>query len=135
MSQIRLFQALVIASVVLHLAWLVLPTPTPPIGAEDALRWQGYGGTAFLQHPFVYFGAVAGKVAAAIGLLLFRPWGRWLLVAVLMASLAQLPFNGIGVALPQESVVGALTGIVDGAVVALAFVLRESSGATKEVER
>lgn len=135
MSQLRVFQGLVVASVLLHLAWLVLPTPTVPLGADEALRWQGYGGTTLLQHPLVYTAAVGGKVAAAVGLLLFRPWGRWLLLAVLTASLAQLPFNGIGVALPQESVVGALTGIVDGAVLALAFVLRGDPGAAKGAER
>lgn len=54
-------------------------------------------------------------------LVLFLSWGRWVLVGLLLVSLAQLPFNGIAVGLPHENVIGALTGLIDGAILALAF--------------
>lgn len=74
-----------------------------------------------LQHSFVYVAMGVAKVIAAIGMVLFLSWGRWVLVGLLVVSLAQLPFNGIGVGLPYENFIGALTGLVDGAVLALAF--------------
>ena len=74
-----------------------------------------------LQHPFIYVAMGVAKLTAAIGMLLFLSWGRWVLLGLLAVSLAQLPFNGIGVGLPHENLIGALTGLVDGAVLALAF--------------
>lgn len=121
MSRVRLFQLLVLLSVVLHFAWIVLPGGNPSPEQQEALRWGGHGGVPLLQHPFVYVAMGAAKLVAAIGMVLFLSWGRWVLAGLLALSLAQLPFNGIGVALPYESLIGALTGLIDGAVLALAF--------------
>lgn len=88
---------------------------------QEALRWSGYGGTPVLQNSLVYFGLAAAKLVAAVGLFFFLSWGRWVLAGLLLVSLVQVPFNGVAVGLPHENLVGALTGLVDGAVLALAF--------------
>lgn len=123
MTRIRTFQLLVIASVVLHYAWVFLPdeimNPSPE--ASEMLRWSGYEGTSLLQHPVFHISIAAASGLAALGLCFLRPWGRWLLVAELAVSLAQLPFNGIAVALPIDRLVGALDGLVQGTVLGLAF--------------
>ena len=121
MSRVRLFQLLVVLSVVLHFAWLAFPAGNPSPEQQEALRWGGHGGVSLLQHPFVYVVLGAAKLVAAIGMVLFLSWGRWVLTGLLAVSLAQLPFNGIGVGLPYENLIGALTGLIDGAVLALAF--------------
>jgi hypothetical protein len=128
MSRVTFFRTLVVLSVVFHAAWLVLPFvfEAPPGPLSEALRWQGYGGVASLQQPLFYAGVGAAKLIAAVGLFMLLFWGRWLLGIVLAVSLAQLPFNGLGISLPHESVLGALTGLIDGAVLALAFVLPTS---------
>src|SRR5688572_16642615 len=106
MSRIRLLQGLVILSVVLHFYWIFVPSSSSNLSSEalEALRWSGYGGRQVLQHPLVYWGIAAMKLLAAVGLVFFLPWGRWLLVLVLGLSLLQLPFSGIAVALPYDSV-------------------------------
>jgi hypothetical protein len=121
MSRVRVFQALVVLSVLLHFAWLLLPGGSASPDAQEALRWGGHGGTLALQHPLIYVAFGAVKLVAALGLLFFLAWGRWVLACLLLVSLAQIPFNGIAVGLPHENVVGALTGLVDGAVLALSF--------------
>lgn len=125
MPCIRIFQTLVLFSVVLHFSWLLLPSGDWHVSPEthEALRWSGHGGVQLLQHPAFYIVAAAAKLVASIGLVLFKAWGRWLLVLLVAVSLAQLPFNGIAVALPHETSIGALAGLVDGAVLALAFSL------------
>ena len=57
-----------------------------------------------------------------MGLLFFAPWSRWLFLAVIVVSLASVPFRGITVAAPLDTLIGSLAGLVDGLVLALAFV-------------
>jgi hypothetical protein len=134
MTRIRAFQLLVIVSVALHLLWIFLPlvlTVTPDL--NEAVRWSGYGGLSVLQHPLFYISITATKIVAAVGLLLFLSWGRWLQLAVLATGVAALPFGGVSVALPLDNVIGALQGVADGAILGLAFSSPIADGIRKDV--
>jgi hypothetical protein len=123
MTRISVFRILVVSSAIFYLAWILLPyVPrdyTPPV--KDLLSSSGYGASAWVMNPAFYFSVGAGKLLASIGLFLFRPWGRWLLLAVVVTSLASVPFAGISVGVPLDSIVGYFTSLTDGAVLALAF--------------
>lgn len=117
---------LVAASLSLHFLWLGLPLVdrSTTREMEEALRWSGYGGVPFFQHWAFHTAMAVAKTVAMLGILLFRPWGRWSFLALLVVSIATLPFGGISVGVPKDAVIGGLLGLLDGAILALAFVVR-----------
>lgn len=123
MSRIRFFQTLVIVSAFLYLAWFFIPYLPRSHSREvwRALNMSGHGASSVIQHPAFYLAIGAAKLVATLGLLLFLSWSRWLLVVVLVISIFSIPFAGLTVAPALDSFVGALTGLADGAILALAF--------------
>lgn len=123
MARTRIFQLLVLASLVSYLLWFFLPySPRAfPKEVSNLLAWGGYGSHSWTQHPFFYLSIGLGKVVSSIGLLLFLSWGRWLLLAIVVVSVASVPFSGMAITVPLDNLVGSLTGLTDGAILALAF--------------
>ncbi len=123
MARTRIFQLLVLASLASYLLWFLLPySPRAfPKEVSDLLAWGGYGSHSWAQHPLFYLSIGLGKVVSSIGLLLFLSWGRWLLLAIVVVSVASVPFSGMAISVPLDTVVGSLTGLTDGAILALAF--------------
>ena len=123
MSRIRAFQLLAVASAVLYAVYLALPHVGIGHSARvsQLLGMSGYGALPFTQHPAFYLSFGVAKLLATVGLVLFLPWGRWLLVAIAMAGLASLPFTGLSVGTPLDGIVGSLLTLSDGALLALSF--------------
>ena len=123
MSRIRVFQLLCIASAFLYVTYLALPHVGLRYSAQEAqlLRMSGYGGLPFIQHPVFYLSFGVAKFIATVALVFFLPWGRWLLVVIVLAGLASLPFTGISVGTPLDGIIASLLTLCDGAVIALAF--------------
>ena len=88
---------------------------------QALLALGGYGAAPWVTEPVFYLSIGAGKLIASLGLILFLSWGRWLFLAIVVTSLASVPFAGIAIAPPLDSVVGYFTVLTDGAILALAF--------------
>ncbi len=123
MTRIRIFQLLVVVSLICYLAWAFLPYTSRvfPKEVSDLLAWGGYGSHHWTQHPLFYISIGLAKIISSIGLFLLLSWGRWLLLLVVVVSVASVPFYGMAISVPLDSFVGALTGLSDGAILALAF--------------
>jgi hypothetical protein len=123
MLRIRAFQSLAVASAVFYAAYLALPHLGIDHSAQvsQLLSMSGYGALPFTQHPAFYLSFGVAKLLATIGLVLFLPWGRWLLVAIAVAGLASLPFTGVAIGAPLDGIIGSLLTLSDGALLALSF--------------
>jgi hypothetical protein len=123
MTRIRAFQILVVASALLYLAWMLLPH-SPQAYSHDVqqiLAWSSYGSAQWYTDPRFYISIGVGKIVSSIGLFLFLSWGRWLLLAVVVISMAAVPFAGVSVSMPFDSIIGGFLSLSDGAILALAF--------------
>jgi hypothetical protein len=120
---LRLFQAMVVASTAIGLVlffWPYLPLPISPPGA--AFRGQaGAGALAPAVSQVAFYVAQPMWILSAIGLYFLRWWGRFLLVATYaLTSLASL-VGGMQVQFEFESLLATIATLMDGAVLALAF--------------
>lgn len=87
----------------------------------NILSLGGNGGSTWVREPWFYLSIAAGKLLSTVGLVLFRPWGRWLLLSVVAISLASVPFAGISVGASLDNLIGYFLSLTDGAILALAF--------------
>lgn len=86
-----------------------------------------------MHHPVIYILICATKTFAALGLVLFLSWGRWVLLGLMTVSIATLPLYGLNVVLPLDNAIGALLGVVDGTILGLAFSSPIADGMRKNV--
>lgn len=123
MSPFRAFQLLALASLAAQLLYLALPYApierAPQFAA--ALELHGDGGAALIVHPITWATFLIAKFFSTAGLLLFRKWGRLLLVAGVVLNLAILPFAGVLALPPADNLVNALIYLLDGALIALSY--------------
>ncbi|HWV19046.1 MAG TPA: hypothetical protein VNZ68_10775 [Rhodocyclaceae bacterium] len=135
MGRIYIFQRLVIASTAIFLAWSFLPyAPIEHVPeVSELLAWHGYG--ALIQLPYPLAPLLLGfvKVMSSIGLYFLRPWGRWLLLSLLLINVSLQPFYGLTVGAPLDSFFGSLLGLLDGAILGLAFLSPISEAMRKDV--
>lgn len=120
---LRIFQSMVIASTLIGLFLFLSPYLSIPISDRSAIL-KGYGGTDALVPAvtqIVYLVAQPLWIVAAIGLYFLRWWGRVMLVGIYLLSGLGSLLGGMFVYLPWESLLGTAATLMDGAVLALAF--------------
>ncbi|MGH8617562.1 MAG: hypothetical protein ACREUW_07695 [Burkholderiales bacterium] len=129
---IRLFHRLVIASALIGIflsvsPWLPLPLSPELYLALDAI---GAGALAPSLWHITWWIIQPLWLLAAIGLYTFQRWARWLFVGVYTVSTMASAVGGAVVWLPWEIVLFTITTLMDGAIIALAFLtpLRERFG-------
>jgi len=122
-SRIRIFQVLVAAAIVCYVVWFLLPYwPGYLTDAERQLMdYSGYGATLPVEHPLYYGGWFTVWIIAALGLMFFQNWARHLYLALSLLGLALAPFSGFVVQLPLDSLFTGANVLLDGAVLAMAY--------------
>ena len=71
--------------------------------------------------PPLWIANVCLYLVASIGLLLFHNWARWLFVLLTLASMVFVVVSGMTVLTPFEGLLDLLVGLLDGAILTLAF--------------
>ncbi|MCA2937206.1 MAG: hypothetical protein IM445_21640 [Microcystis sp. M015S1] len=122
MSYIRVFQALVLVSALSYLLWVLLPNFPIAYSADvyDLLALHGTG-AHYEWHPIIDLLFAFCKLAVSIGLFFFLSWARWLMILMVVTSVLAIPFLGVSVIPPLDSFIGAINGLVDGAIIGLFF--------------
>jgi len=120
---VRLFQGMVITSTVLGLLVSFWPLVPLPIGHDTGLVRQqaGVGALSLPASQLIFMALQPAFVLAAVGLCFFRRWGRHLFVAATVSGYVGTLAGGMVVLFPLEHLALGLTGLLDGATLALAF--------------
>ena len=123
MTRIRLFQLIVVVAVLMNIVWYFLPYFDPDLPPETValLRASGMGASDVLSQPWFHGPLFTMRLIAAIGLFFLQSWGRWLSVFLLAVDLMSTLLSGVTVNLPRDSLVLALSWLLDGAVLVMAF--------------
>jgi hypothetical protein len=87
---------------------------------QRLLDADGYG-TKLPEHEFAYVPWVFISLLSYMGLLLFRRWGRDLLVAVYILTLVLSPFSGVMIHVPYERFFFTVFMLSDGMILGLLF--------------
>ena len=74
-----------------------------------------------MKHPIFYVPFMVVKLAATLGLFLFVPWGRLLLVAVLLLGVVTTLLGGVAVIAPLDHLVLSMLYLSEGAILAISF--------------
>jgi len=100
---------------------------------QDLLEWDGYEGVFWMQPGaeelsssfFIGIGALLLLVIALIityvGLFLFKPWSRTLIVILAVITLISSPFMGVFIALPILTTLNEISSILFGVVLAMIY--------------
>ena len=123
MRQVTLFRSIVVTSVVLYLVSYFLPYESfeSNPAAVNLLKLDGYAALANPQSWLFGAGVLLLWLLAAVGLLHFDNWARYLYLALTVWALVAAGLYGIRVSSPVESVLGLAVDLLDGAILALAF--------------
>lgn len=120
---VRFFQYLVIASTLIGiLLWVLVLLPIP--ASEDAQALRNMAGFDALDPMLSWFLAIALQIiviVCAFGMCFFKWWARWLYVGVWVVSLLNELVSGTGVYFAWEGVLYDIGLLMDGAILALAF--------------
>lgn len=124
------FRILIAATAISLVAWFIYPALWhAETTTLDRLRsMHGYG--AILSQSAVgtfAWALTAMQIGGMVGLWLLQPWGRWVLLASLAGNLLLAPFIGVAIQTPAEVCLGFVCTILEGALVAVAFVVSVSS--------
>lgn len=118
------FRAIVIAALVCHAVVLfVLPNATF-LFSQDSLqlmRYGGHGAHIAMNHP-ILFAFYLVPFPAFVGLFYFKNWARHTLLLFLVVALLGSFAFGVSVSGPPETFFGYAASLLDGAIMALAFV-------------
>ena len=125
MNNNRLFQVLVLTSTAFYVIWFFLPHWYGYLSYEQyrLTEYSGYGAILPINHV-LYYGTWFGLwLIAAVGLYFFRNWARHLYLALSFAHLALAPFSGFVVEPPLDFLFSATSLLLDGAILAMAYLL------------
>ena len=127
MTLLRKYQAIVVASLFLYVAWTIIPLISAPLPAayDDAVKWSGYGSPPWAYEllsdaPYVWFSLVL-KLVVSLGLLLMLSWARWLMVVMVVFTAFATLFSGLIIGPAVDSLIGYFVSLSEGAILALAF--------------
>ena len=117
------FRAITLASTLVFCIWFFLPF-APLVVSEDVRRilsLSGYGAFISLSHPVIFICSFAWRIAAMVGIFLYKRWsvpllGIWLLINILLS-----PFGGVVVYTGIDTMVGYIATLLDGIVLCLAY--------------
>lgn len=123
MTQIRIFQTLVIAATACYAAWFFLPSwPHYLTDLEHrVVGYSGYGAVLPVQHPIYSAGWFALWLIATVGLVLFQNWARHLYLVLALLGPVLAPFSGFIIQPPLDTLFSSANLLLDGAVLALAY--------------
>jgi len=138
MKQTRLFQTLVVVSTLSYVLWFFFPYLTPYF-ANDLYReiasrlgqYDGFGAILPVHHPLYYGPWFAFWLSASIGLFFFQNWARYLFLFLHVVGLVLVLVGGFSVRGPLENFFGALTAVLDGAILAMAYLSPLAAGFAK----
>ena len=119
-----MFRSLVVASATLYVIWYLLPYDSlvgSNMAAVNLMNLDGYGATFNSDHWFFTNGILVLWVVAALGLWRFRNWARYLYLSLTIWSLVAAILYGIRVSSPIEETLGLVLALLDGGILALAF--------------
>jgi hypothetical protein len=128
MKHIRLFQALVVVSTLSYSLWFFFPYIVQHL-ANDLYRdiasrlgqYDGYGAFLPVHHPLYYWPWFGFWLIASIGLFFFQNWAKNLFLFLNVLGLVLAPLGGFSVRGPLASLLAELTTVLDGAILALAY--------------
>jgi|SRR5882724_6644099 len=117
------FKCLVGAALVFHAIGLFVLPMLPSLFSADTLqlmKYSGHGAHIAVNHPAI-FAVYLLPYPALVGLLFFKNWARLLLLGFLCVTLFGSFVMGTSVSGPPESFVSFAATLLDGGIVALAF--------------
>jgi hypothetical protein len=119
----KLFRILVIASISLYLVEVILPFVDYLWLTQeelDLMSWTGYGGA--IKSSYTLYWVMSGVwVGLFVGLFFFISVARKLFIAYLILILVLTPFFGYSVQAPFAGALNTITNILDGAIIAIAY--------------
>jgi hypothetical protein len=98
----------------------------------DYLSWDGYGSQININGPISYI-YTALYLAALIGMLFYKNWARFTFFLLAIFSIVSAPFWGVSVQGGYDSLLGTITSLADGGIIAMAYLTAISSEFTKNV--
>jgi hypothetical protein len=121
MSRVRIFQSLVAVSLLLYLAWSIVPFNW--IGPENAklLSFDSYGAILDPHGRLLTIGMFSLWLFAKVGIFFFQNWGRYLYLGLAVWSVIGVALFGIQIASPLDSMFGSAINLLDGAILAMAY--------------
>ena len=128
MKHIRIFQVFVILATVSYVAWFFFPYISEHFAntlyrdIENRLgQYDGFGAVLPVHHP-LYYGTWFGSwLVASLGLIFFQNWARHFFLFLYVLGIALTPLGGFSVQGPLENVFGQMTAVLDGAILAMAY--------------
>ena len=122
-DRLRLFQWLVVASILTSLVFFFLPAVPLPVSPDVAeLRGRsGYGAMLpGIREPISWI-FLPLWLLASVGLFFFQAWARSLFAVLYFVALLLRFVQGVTVSLPVEGFLGEIVSLLDGAILILAF--------------
>jgi hypothetical protein len=123
----KLFQYLVITSILLQAIWYFLPYSWGYIYTEEQLTllsWHGHESYFDIYGPLPYL-ITSLYLVAFIGLFIFKKWGRNLFLALTVFTI--FPIWGFLVSPAIDGSIGYLISLVDGAILSIAYLTTVSN--------
>jgi hypothetical protein len=123
MNHALVFRSIVFTSALLEVASYLLPYGSfeSDSAALNLLRLDGYAAIATFNNPLPTIGVRVLWLIASIGLLHFDNWARYLYVVLTAWALLAAALYGIRVTAPLEAVFDLAVTLLDGMIIALAF--------------
>jgi len=128
MKHIRTFQIFVVVSTLSYIVWFYFPYISERLAnplyleIERGVRqYAGLGALLPVHHP-LYSGTWFGLwLVASLGLFFFQNWARHLFLTLYVLCIVLVPFSGFSGQGALESFLGELTTVLDGAILAMAY--------------
>ncbi len=138
MRHVRIFQVFVVVSILSYSLWFFFPNLSQHFANElyrdIAFRlgeYNGFGALLPVHHP-LYYGVWFGLwLIASIGLFFFQNWARYLFLCLYVLVIVLAPFSGFSVKGPLEGFFSELITVLDGAILAMAFLSPLAAGFAK----
>jgi hypothetical protein len=123
MNSHRIFRALVVAATAIYVVWFLQPYGLGdlPDVEHQLLEHDRYGALLPVQHPLFYCTWFCLWLVASVGLFLLQNWARHLFLALYVIGIALVPFAGFTVQLPIDTALSAVNTLLNGAILALAY--------------
>lgn len=119
----RIFQSIVVASLLLHVIWFFMPYAWIYIykGDEaDLLSWANYGALVDVNGSIPYL-ILFAYLIASVGLVLLKKWARTVFLALTISSVALSLVLGFIVSPPLDAAIGYIVALADGSILTIAY--------------
>lgn len=136
MEHIRLFKVLVLASTVAYCVWFFLPHFPGYLSTDESrlTEYGGYGAVLPVNHALYSNTWFVLWLGAAVGMFLIRAWARRLYLVLAILSVVAAPLSGFSVQTPLDMMLSSVVLLIDGAILALAYLSPLSLAFTRRRE-